>query len=107
MHLILQAWEMDGYVREHRFHDKRRWRFDFAWTEAFVALEIEGIVFGEGGRHQRGLGFANDCEKYLWAQKLGWLVVRVPSTWLGKGHGEQMELLRDVLKQELGLVELA
>ena len=103
LNILLAAWELPEPVREYRFHEKRMWRFDFAWPDHMVALEVEGILFGDGGRHQRGQGFANDCVKYLHAQHLGWLVVRVPSTWLSGGYSETMNLVEQVLRTELGL----
>jgi hypothetical protein len=63
-------------VKEHRFHPERRWRFDLAWPEKKVALEIEGGVW-TGGRHTRPSGFLGDMEKYNSAALLGWRVFRV------------------------------
>lgn len=63
-------------VTEHVFAAPRRWRFDLAWLDAKVALEVEGGVFS-GGRHTRGAGFRKDLEKYNRATVLGWRVVRV------------------------------
>ena len=63
-------------VREFRFHPKRRWKFDFCWPEAMVAVEVEGGIWS-GGRHTSGKGFQNDCEKYAEALLLGWRVLRV------------------------------
>lgn len=60
---------------EHRFHPVRKWRFDLAWPEAKVALEIEGGVWVQG-RHTRGSGFEADLEKYNVAQLMGWMVLR-------------------------------
>lgn len=68
-------WGLPPYHREYRFHDTRRWRFDFAWPERNVAVEIEGGVWTRG-RHTRGKGFENDCEKYNAAVLLGWRVLR-------------------------------
>ena len=100
--LILKAWMMPEPVREHRFHPERRWRFDFAWPEDKVAVEIEGIVWSEGGgRHQRGKGFEADCLKYLSAMDLGWRIVRIPSTWLDGGYGEAMGIVERVLNERL------
>ncbi len=62
-------------VREHRFAPPRRWRFDFAWLERKVAVEIEGGNW-VGGRHTRGAAFEKDAEKYNTAVLLGWLVLR-------------------------------
>ena len=65
--------------REFRFCE-RRWRFDFAWANKKIALEVEGSVF-TGGRHTRGMGFIKDIEKYNNAAMQGWRVVRcTPST---------------------------
>lgn len=63
-------------VREFRFHPERRWRFDFAWPDASVALEIEGGIYCSG-RHVRPSGYAADCEKYNEAQLCGWRVFRL------------------------------
>ncbi len=60
---------------EYRFDKVRRWRFDYAWIEQKVALEVEGGVW-TGGRHTRGAGFEKDCEKLNQAQILGWTVLR-------------------------------
>lgn len=69
-------------VTEHRFLFGRRFRFDYAWPEYRVALEVEGGVW-TGGRHTRGKGFLSDMEKYNHAAQLGWLVLRcVPDTLL-------------------------
>lgn len=62
-------------VREYRFHPTRRWRFDFAWPDAKVAVECEGGIWSRG-RHVRGRGFESDCEKYNAATLLGWRVFR-------------------------------
>jgi hypothetical protein len=61
---------------EVAFHPVRKWRFDFANTPAKVAIELEGGVFS-GGRHTRGAGYAEDCDKYNEAALLGWTVFRL------------------------------
>jgi hypothetical protein len=76
-------------VREYRFHDTRRWRFDFAWPEYQVAAEVEGGVFTKG-RHTRGPGFVKDCEKYNEAALLGWIVLRFPSPMISSGEALAM-----------------
>lgn len=62
--------------REFRFHAQRKWRFDFAWPELRVAAEVEGLMYGAGGRHQRVVGYQADLEKYNAAAMMGWLVLR-------------------------------
>jgi len=71
----LHAMKLLPANREYRFHDKRRWRFDFAWPEQKLAVEIEGGVW-TNGRHTRGAGFIADSEKYNTAALLGWKVLR-------------------------------
>lgn len=69
-------------VTEYRFLHGRRFRFDYAWPDLRIALEVEGGVW-TGGRHTRGKGFLADVEKYNHAATLGWLVLRcVPDTLL-------------------------
>ena len=60
---------------EYRFHPIRRWRFDAAYPERGVAVELDGGTF-TFGRHTRGAGFEKDCEKINEAQILGWRVFR-------------------------------
>lgn len=62
-------------VKEHKFHPKRRWRFDYAIPEHKIALEVEGGVW-TGGRHIRAQGFLGDMEKYNTATLMGWRVFR-------------------------------
>lgn len=71
--------------REYRFGPPRRWRFDFAWPEHGVALEVEGGTW-TGGRHGRGTGFAADCEKYNAAALLGWIVLRATTEQVEAGQ---------------------
>lgn len=63
-------------VLEHRFEPERRWRFDMAWLDAKIALEVEGGVWS-GGRHTSSAGFVKDMAKYNRAAVLGWRVLRV------------------------------
>lgn len=72
-------------VREYKFHATRNWRFDFAWPEARVAVEIEGGVW-KGGRHTRGAGFIGDCEKYNAAVLDGWRVFRLTGEMIDTAH---------------------
>ena len=67
--------ELPGPQREYRFAPPRRFRFDFAWPEHRVAVEVEGGTWA-GGRHVRPQGYGRDCEKYNLAVALGWRVFR-------------------------------
>lgn len=64
-------------IRELRFAPPRRFRFDFAWPSALLAVEIQGGVYGRGrrrGRHVRAAGFERDREKLHLAMLNGWRV---------------------------------
>lgn len=71
-------------VREWRFAPPRRWRFDFAWPQHMVAVEIDGLVWHNRGvgRHQTVDGILGDCEKYEAAIMGGWTVYRIPGPWI-------------------------
>lgn len=75
--------------REFLFHKRRKWRFDFAWPDLLIAVEVEGGVFS-GGRHVRGQGYESDCEKYNEAQFLGWMVLRFTPGMIKRGKADQV-----------------
>ena len=59
---------------ELRFHPTRKWRFDFAFPEQKVALEVQGGVW-TNGRHTRGAALLKEHEKLGHAAALGWRVL--------------------------------
>ena len=77
--LAHRAGQIPVFVEEHYFaRPQRQWRFDFCWPQEKVAVEVEGGSWMPGGgRHNRGQGFENDCEKYVEATLRGWRVLRV------------------------------
>lgn len=67
-------------IPEYRFNRGRsQHRFDFAWPELKLAVEMEGGVFSNGG-HTRGSGYIKNLLKYNLAAELGWLVLRYHET---------------------------
>ena len=72
-------------VQQFYFAEARSWRFDFAWPDRRVAVEIEGVTRA-GGRHQRIEGFLSDAEKYETALLMGWRVYRVPDPWVANSQ---------------------
>ena len=88
--------------RNYRFHGTRKWRFDFAWLDAGVAVEIEGGTQGRrvkcqccgavvrarkgdgsagrelriGGGHNRGEVYRDNCAKYNAATLDDWTLLR-------------------------------
>lgn len=83
----LLADKLPPWEREYQFCE-RRWRFDFAWPDQMVAVEIEGGIYS-GGRHVRPTGFHKDAEKYAEAIVLGWRVLRCPGEWVKNGKAIQ------------------
>ena len=88
----LQAAQLPMPEREFVFAKPlgRRWRFDLAYPNRGLAIEVEGLVFPpkprwhEGpadhrlsGRHVSVTGYLDDIEKYAQAWSLGWSVLRV------------------------------
>ena len=63
-------------VKEYQFHQKRKWRFDYAIPSHKIASEVEGGVW-TGGRHIRPQGFLGDVDKYNAAALMGWRLFRV------------------------------
>jgi len=59
---------------ELRFHSERAWRFDLAWPQERVAAEVHGGEWSRG-RHTRGAGLRDDCEKLTAAVIHGWRVL--------------------------------
>lgn len=63
---------------EYRFHETRKWRFDFAIiTDGLkIAVEFEGSIHNPQGDHRSIRGIKRDVEKYNAATGLGWHVLR-------------------------------
>ena len=61
---------------EYRFHETRKWRFDYALPDKKIAVEYEGL-FSAKSRHTSIKGFLGDVEKYNAATMLGWRVLRL------------------------------
>ena len=94
MELQIRAAKLPTPVREFRFHPSRKWRFDFAFVDQMIALEIDGATW-TGGRHTRGSGYESDCEKLNEAAVLGWRVFRATRTMVKSGYA--LRLLESVL----------
>lgn len=62
-------------TQEHKFHPKRKWRFDYAIPDLKIAIEYEGLI-SKKSRHTTITGFTKDTEKYNAAIKGGWKVFR-------------------------------
>jgi hypothetical protein len=77
--VLIRASGFDEPMTEYPFAKDlgRRWRFDFAWPDRMLAVEVDGGAWiPGGGRHTRGAGFAADHDKFNRATLLGWRVLR-------------------------------
>lgn len=83
---VLEAMNIPVPVKEFKFHHTRQWRFDYAWPQYKIALEVEGGIFGytdkqgnkrKGGAHSSVTGILRDLEKYNSAAVLGYRIIRV------------------------------
>lgn len=75
---------------EREFHfargEGREFRFDFAWPDHLLAVEVDGATYAQG-RHSRGDGIHRDCEKVSLAAVLGWRVMRFDKAMVEDGSG--------------------
>jgi very-short-patch-repair endonuclease len=89
-------------TRELVFAPPRRWRFDFAWEAARLAVEVEGGVWsrraGAGGRHNRGAGYLADLAKYNAAALAGWTLLRYTDREIRAGEAAR-EIRRVLLER--------
>lgn len=77
-------------VIEYRFHEQRKWRFDFAWLRSRVALEVQGGIFS-GGRHVQGAALVKEYEKLNAAAAAGWRVM-----FCQPGQLQRVEFMREI-----------
>ncbi len=88
------------HILEHRFCAGRRWRMDIAFPKYKIAIEIEGGAFIKGGgRHNRGVGFVKDMEKYNMAASLGWRVFRMTPQQFHKGEWYDWLIRTEMVEQ--------
>jgi very-short-patch-repair endonuclease len=99
--LFRHAWNVIAHdfpapVDEHRFAPPRRWRFDFAWVEQKIAVEIEGNAWHVrgGGKHMQD----NDLHKYNIATAQGWRVFRFSPKMLKENPAGCVDIVLGAMK---------
>jgi very-short-patch-repair endonuclease len=71
----LDAYGLTGYVREYQAIPGRKFRFDFAFVEARLLIEINGGTYSKGA-HSTGIGLHRDYEKGNLAVQHKWRVLQ-------------------------------
>ena len=99
--LIVPVQRLPLPEREVVFAAPRKWKFDFAWPAAMLAVEIEGGTFIRG-RHTRPKGYQQDCEKYNAAVLRGWRVLRYTRRDLERRPKQVVDEVAQALQRLLG-----
>lgn len=76
----LTVMQLKPFEVQYKFHPERKWRFDIAFHDVRVCVDIDGGIFaaenGEtAGRHARGAGILAGFEKRNAAAELGFCVL--------------------------------
>ena len=65
------AFHEKGYIYQKR----RMWRFDFAWPDLMLAVEIDGGLWSPRSGHRSPAGLSSDRVKDAVAQLMGWTIL--------------------------------
>lgn len=93
--LQIKALGLPEPVREYRAIKGRKFRFDFAWLDARLLVEVNGGTYTRGA-HSTGQGIARDYEKIRLGQDCGWKVY--PFDGKAIKSGEAVEIIRQALE---------
>lgn len=91
----VKALGLPAPVPQYQIVQERRFRWDFAWPDYKVAVEIQGGTWS-GGAHGRGWGIERDCEKQNLAVLAGWRVLLFTGTMVH--NGMSIAMLEKALK---------
>ncbi len=92
----LTAAKLPEPIREATIVPDRRFRFDFAWLDKRLVVEVDGGTWS-GGRHVTGAGYARDCEKHNLAVAAGWRVLRFTGEMVRDGRA--LRAIEEVLSE--------
>lgn len=95
--LQIRALELPEPIREYQAIKGRKFRFDFAWVDARLLVEVNGGTYTKGA-HSTGQGIARDYEKIRLGQDCGWKVY--PFDGKAIKSGEAVEIIRKALEVE-------
>lgn len=95
--LQIKALGLPEPVREYRAIKGRKFRFDFAWLDHRLLVEVNGGTYTRGA-HSTGQGIARDYEKIRLGQDCGWKVY--PFDGKAIKSGEAVETIRKALEDK-------
>ncbi len=81
--------------REYRFDAVKRYRFDFAYPDQMLAIEVEGGTWVSNTGHTSGTGYHSNVRKYNLAVVKGWKLLRFTTDMVTSG--EALRVIEDVL----------
>lgn len=73
-------------VREYRFDAVKKYRFDFAYLDRMLAVEVEGGTWVPNTGHTSGVGYRENVRKYNLAVMQGWRILRFTSDMVTSGE---------------------
>lgn len=103
----IKAYKLPLPSREYLFHPKRKWRFDFAWPQLLLAVEVDGLT-RKGGGHQTYGGYTNDREKdgAALVESL-WCIYRCTTEMVRKGDAiKTFEIIYNLRKEQMLLIDI-
>jgi len=77
-------------VREYRAIEGRRFRWDFAYIEQRLLIEVSGGVYVPNTAHTSGKGISRDCEKANLATLQGYRQLTFTAAMIKDGTAIQM-----------------
>lgn len=70
---------------QYRFVPGRQYRFDRAWPEQMVAVEVQGGIWSDNGHGRKSMA-VKDCAKLSLAAALGWRVLPLTTDMIEDGQ---------------------
>ena len=90
---------LTGYKREYVAIPCRKFRWDFAFVEARLLIEVQGGIFTKSA-HNTGQGLERDYTKYNLANLCGWRVLQFSRSMIEDGTA--VELIKSCLLESEG-----
>jgi len=90
--------DLPPHETEVRFTPPRLFRWDFAWVDQKVAVEIEGGIYQAKGGHTNVNGYNANCEKHNLGELNGWRLLRFTERMLSNDPEQCVRFVRELLQ---------